>query len=84
VMEQMARRPNLGGFVMLLDRLQRDGEPLQMEQLAELRRFSQALLAKQFSYRCVECGYSGHSLIWLCPSCRTWGSIKPIVHRDVK
>ena len=84
VMEQWARRPSLGGFVALLDRLQRDGEPLQMEQLAELRRFSQALLAKQFSYRCVECGYSGHSLIWLCPSCRNWGSIKPIVQRAAK
>jgi lipopolysaccharide biosynthesis regulator YciM len=81
VAEQLMRSPSLGGFVLLLDRLQRDGEPLQMEQLALLRHFSQSLLAKQFSYRCGECGYSAHSLIWLCPSCRSWGSIKPIVHR---
>lgn len=83
MMEQLLRNPSLGGFVMLLDRLQRDGEPLEMEQLAMLRRFSQSLLAKQFSFRCGECGFSGHTLLWLCPSCRTWGSIKPIVHRHV-
>jgi lipopolysaccharide biosynthesis regulator YciM len=84
VVEQLLRNPSLGGFVLLLDRLQRDGEPLPAEQLALLRRFSQSLLAKQFGYRCNECGYSGHSLIWLCPSCRSWGSVKPIVHRELK
>ena len=83
VMDQLLRNPSLGGYVMLLDRLQRDGEPLQMEELAMLRRFSQSLLATQFSFRCRECGFSGHTLLWLCPSCRNWGSIKPIVHRHV-
>jgi len=81
VIDQLSCLPSLGGFVMLLDRLQRDGEALQMEELASLRRYAQSLLSEQSSYRCNECGYSGHSLLWMCPSCRNWGSVKPIVNR---
>ncbi|KAA6209127.1 lipopolysaccharide assembly protein LapB [Avibacterium paragallinarum] len=30
-----------------------------------------------FDYRCTNCGYQTHKLIWCCPSCRQWESIKP-------
>ncbi len=82
VVEQLLRNPSLGGFVTLLEHLDRRGEPLQAEQLALVRRFSQSLLNRQSSYRCNNCGFSGHTLIWQCPSCRTWGTIKPIVRYD--
>lgn len=29
-------------------------------------------------YRCRQCGFSGQLLHWLCPGCKTWGSVKPI------
>ena len=29
-------------------------------------------------YRCIHCGYQTHKLIWNCPSCRQWESIKPV------
>ncbi|MDH3642441.1 MAG: lipopolysaccharide assembly protein LapB [Gammaproteobacteria bacterium] len=82
VMEQLLRNPSLGGFVTLLEHLDREGEPLQAEQLQLVRRFSQSLLHKQPSYRCDNCGFSGQTLIWQCPSCRTWGAIKPVVRYD--
>lgn len=31
-----------------------------------------------FDYRCTNCGYQSHKLIWCCPSCRQWEKIKPI------
>ncbi|MCZ6709886.1 MAG: hypothetical protein O7B25_05960, partial [Gammaproteobacteria bacterium] len=79
VIEQLMRNPSLGGFVSLLGQLDDKGEPLQVEQLALVRGFSQSLLQRQPTHRCNNCGFSGHSLIWQCPSCRTWGNIKPIV-----
>lgn len=82
VVEQLLRSPSLGGFVMLLNRLDRSGQPLPPEQLTLVRRFSQSLLQRQPVYRCRNCGFSGKSLIWQCPSCRTWGSIKPIVQNQ--
>jgi lipopolysaccharide biosynthesis regulator YciM len=77
VLEQLLRNPTLGGFVTLLEHLDREGAPLEAEQLALVRRFSQSLLHRQPSFRCNNCGFSGRSLIWQCPSCRTWGNIKP-------
>ena len=29
-------------------------------------------------YRCLQCGFGGQYLHWLCPSCKTWGSVKPV------
>lgn len=28
-------------------------------------------------YRCNQCGFGGRQLHWLCPSCKSWGSVKP-------
>lgn len=79
VVEQLLRNPSLGGFVSLLNRLDTHRQPLPAEQLALVRRFSQSLLYRQSSYRCKNCGFSGSTLMWQCPSCRSWGTIKPII-----
>lgn len=34
-------------------------------------------LKQRSRYRCRHCGFSGQTLYWHCPSCKTWGSIKP-------
>lgn len=82
VVEQLLRNPSLGGFVTLLQHLERAGEPLPAEQLALVLRFSQSLLHRMPSYRCQNCGFSGKTLMWQCPSCRSWGTIKPIVRDE--
>lgn len=28
-------------------------------------------------YRCHSCGFGGKHLHWLCPSCQSWGTVKP-------
>lgn len=78
VLEQLLRNPTLGGFVALLEHLDRDAQPLAPERLALVRRFSKSLLNRQPSYRCGHCGFSSRSLMWQCPSCHEWGSCKPI------
>lgn len=35
-------------------------------------------IKQTFSYRCSNCGYQTHKLIWCCPSCRQWETIKPV------
>ena len=82
VMEQLLRSPTLGGFVTLLEYLEEQGEPLAPDRLALVRRFSQSLLHRQPLHRCRNCGFSTRTLMWQCPSCRLWGSIKPIVHEQ--
>ena len=79
VLEQLLRNPSLGGFVTLLNRLDQGDQPLAPDQLMLVRRFSQSLLQRQPDYRCKNCGFSGKTLMWQCPSCRSWGTIKPII-----
>ena len=33
-------------------------------------------------YRCTNCGYQIHKLLWNCPSCRQWESIKPVSNQE--
>ncbi|MCL5261246.1 MAG: lipopolysaccharide assembly protein LapB [Gammaproteobacteria bacterium] len=43
-----------------------------------LQQFIGKLLEHKPLYRCLHCGFSGKQLYWFCPSCKRWGSIKPI------
>jgi lipopolysaccharide biosynthesis regulator YciM len=39
-----------------------------------LRKLAQAGVR----YRCTSCGYSSQRLVWHCPSCKTWESVRPV------
>ena len=84
VVAQLLRHPSLGGFVMLLKLLDEEGEPLQTEYVRKVRKMSEALLEKQPTYRCSNCGFAGRTLMWQCPSCHDWGSICPLIRDDVE
>lgn len=40
------------------------------------------VLAGQDRYRCRKCGFTGRSLHWQCPGCKSWSTIKPL--RDIR
>ncbi len=42
-----------------------------------IRATLEQLLKQTPTYRCNHCGYGSKALYWLCPSCKTWASIKP-------
>lgn len=46
--------------------------------LKMLYEITHKLLENKPVYRCVQCGYSGKNLHWLCPSCKQWSMMKPI------
>lgn len=35
------------------------------------------MIKKKPDFQCSICGYSANTLYWLCPSCHTWGGMKP-------
>jgi len=43
-----------------------------------LKQLVDQLLGLRFAYSCHRCGFKGNDLHWLCPSCKSWSSIKPI------
>lgn len=48
------------------------------ESLILLHKMVGERIKKSAAYRCTNCGYQIHKLIWNCPSCRHWETIKPL------
>ncbi len=42
------------------------------------------ILVNRPVYRCVNCGFSGQQLHWLCPSCKEWETVRPIQGVDAE
>lgn len=78
----MNKKPSLAGLIELL-RLQipRSDEKVS-DNLKLLKRIVDRLLIKSLAYQCDHCGYESKNLYWLCPSCKKWDHIKPIVEAE--
>lgn len=81
---QLQKHPTMRGFKTLLSLYQEDFK--ESEQAQRSIEHLKSLLDKQIGqrpkYRCHSCGFSGRQLHWLCPSCKTWSSNKPIKGLD--
>jgi lipopolysaccharide biosynthesis regulator YciM len=80
---ELAKHPSLGGVADLLDQLENPDHSLTSEQLQPLAGFVRALAERQPQYRCRHCGFGSKGLMWQCPSCRHWGSMKPVSPEDL-
>lgn len=48
------------------------------ESLILLHKMVGERIKQSAAYRCSNCGYQIHKLLWNCPSCRHWETIKPL------
>lgn len=72
-------RPSMKIFYRLMDYNIADAEEGKAkESLILLRDMVGEQIRKSPHYRCKNCGFTANTLYWLCPSCRTWATIKPI------
>lgn len=78
IREQLASTPSLRALDYLMDLYARNADAAERERIELLKQHTQALLARHPRYRCRSCGFSGEQLHWQCPSCRQWGTTKPI------
>ncbi|WP_108651417.1 lipopolysaccharide assembly protein LapB [Dongshaea marina] len=79
MLAQLRQHPTMKGFHQLMSfHLQEAEEGRARESLSLLKELVENQLKSRPTHRCGECGFSTHSLFWLCPSCKSWGTIKPI------
>lgn len=75
---QLRQRPSVRGLMALIDasmdRL--TGEP--RESFLILRDLAHKLQEGQAMYRCSRCGFGAKAHHWQCPSCKSWGTVRPI------
>jgi len=70
--EQLMENPSIEGLSSLLNH----AHGLDAAQTSLIKRYLQSLLEARTSYRCGACGFSGHTLMWQCPSCHAWGTVR--------
>ncbi|MCS2608986.1 lipopolysaccharide assembly protein LapB [Halomonas dongshanensis] len=79
--EHLKMAPSLGGLDYLADlyvESQRQNGREADSRLLLLKHHTASLLANRPRHRCQRCGFTSEALHWQCPSCRHWGTIKPI------
>ena len=76
--DYLKKRPTVRGLDRLIQYHMDNTEGPARENLGLLQAFTQRLIEDKPVYRCTKCGFHGKSLHWQCPTCKTWGSIKPI------
>ncbi|APX93398.1 lipopolysaccharide assembly protein LapB [Halomonas sp. 1513] len=78
VSQQLQQTPNLRGIDYLVDLYRHQPGLAENQPMALLKQHTQSLLDASPHYRCQRCGFDGRQLHWQCPSCRSWGTTRPI------
>ncbi len=83
IQSSLIQNPTMRGFHQLMDFHIRAADlGKARDSLKMLQKMVQQQMQQRPKYRCRQCGFSGSTLYWHCPSCRTWGDIKPIIGLD--
>ncbi len=77
VLAHLSSHPDLKGLERLVRLNLQRGEESPRETLEVLLQSVAQLLDRQPAFQCEQCGFTAKKLHWHCPSCKTWGSIKP-------
>jgi lipopolysaccharide assembly protein B len=78
VAEQMVRHPSIKGLIKLIEVHLKHASDNAKPSLLMLQSVVQKLLKNKPIYHCNNCGFDAKTLFWQCPSCKNWGSVKPI------
>jgi lipopolysaccharide biosynthesis regulator YciM len=76
--EQLRRRPSVRGLNHLISLSLEHVDGRAREYLEILEDLTDKLLEGRPVYVCQHCGFTGKTLHWQCPSCKYWGTVKPI------
>lgn len=49
-----------------------------------IRSALQSMATRGRSYRCIECGYASATMLWQCPGCAAWDTVRPHVRLAVE
>ena len=80
--QQLKDRPSVRGEAALIDLTVAEGADA-MATLHDLKHITDQLLVRNPSYRCNRCGFGARAHHWQCPSCKEWGSVKPLLNYAV-
>ena len=77
---QLLQRPSVRGEAALLEKAVAQPVGDANETLRTLKQITDQLLVRSANYRCGNCGFGARAHHWQCPSCKHWGSVKPLLN----
>ncbi len=80
--QQLKDRPSVRGEAALIDLTLAENAD-STATLQDLKHITDQLLVRNPSYRCSRCGFGARSHHWQCPSCKEWGTVKPLLNYAV-
>ncbi|MGB5445736.1 MAG: lipopolysaccharide assembly protein LapB [Psychromonas sp.] len=79
MLQELRRNPTMKGFNHLITyHLQLAESSSEKESLTFLHNLVAEQIKLRPKYHCQKCGYSSKKIYWQCPSCKSWGKVKPI------
>ncbi|MCR9276916.1 MAG: tetratricopeptide repeat protein [Pseudomonadaceae bacterium] len=73
LIEHLKSKPGAEGLARALRRR----SSITGDELEGVRQVLDRMAEGSSDYRCTDCGFSGNALLWQCPSCHTWSSVRP-------
>jgi lipopolysaccharide assembly protein B len=75
---KMSNHPSIKGLLELIQLHIEHASESAKPSLLMLYQVVDQLLKNKPIYHCDHCGFDSKMLFWQCPSCRSWGEVKPI------
>lgn len=70
--------PSLRGLGRLVDLTVTDSSGELRDTLRVIQGTLERITERVPLYKCQKCGFGGRALHWQCPSCKSWGSVRPV------
>lgn len=74
----LSQRPSMVGLIHLIELHREETTGELRDTLRVLRNALERMAERKPRYKCRQCGFGGKSLHWMCPSCTSWESLRPI------
>lgn len=78
--KQLLQRPSVRGEAVLLEKAMEHAVIDPNETIKIVKQITDQLLVRSANYRCTNCGFGARAHHWQCPSCKQWGSVKPLLN----
>ena len=78
IVAELKTRPTIRGIDRLIEYSMVDADGESRRNLQLLKETTTRLVEDKLNYKCGNCGFTGRSLHWQCPSCKSWNTVKPI------
>ena len=76
---RLRQRPSVRGQGALIELSLSEAGSAERGTLLALKQLTDQLVASGPGHRCSRCGFGARAHHWQCPSCKNWGTVKPVL-----